>query len=193
MKSMKAYVPRTGMRRMYAQPSGRPRVMRKQSLCKYSRTKTVAALHALEADRITPTVTVQDLLSMRDKQLNSMLRTMKLMTNQQKRSRRRAVCASGRRVDAKEAVDKKRVTGRHHSASLVQCHLLTHVTRHVEIGRRLLEGKHIILHTDSAKAYAVASKTMHHTHVVHMKKKVDGKWLDPRYVESLSRDGPSGD
>eukprot|EP00971_Amphidinium_carterae_P061414 1216015-Amphidinium_carterae.2 len=53
----------------------------------------------------------------------------------------------------------------------------------LEIGRPFLEGRHIILHTDSAKAYAAPFKTMKHTRVVHVKKKVEGRWLEPKYVE----------
>eukprot|EP00971_Amphidinium_carterae_P043947 864784-Amphidinium_carterae.1 len=62
----------------------------------------------------------------------------------------------------------------------------------LEVGRPILEGKRVILHTDSAKAYAVAFKSMHHTRVVHMKKKVEGKWLDPRYVETVHVETESG-
>eukprot|EP00971_Amphidinium_carterae_P009440 186330-Amphidinium_carterae.1 len=62
--------------------------MKKPSACKYTRTKAVASRHALEADRITPTVTVQDLLNMREHQLLTMLRVMKLLPNMRQRSRR---------------------------------------------------------------------------------------------------------
>eukprot|EP00971_Amphidinium_carterae_P037471 736828-Amphidinium_carterae.2 len=50
----------------------------------------------------------------------------------------------------------------------------------LDVGRPLLEDKRIILHTDSAKVYVSVFKTMRHTRVVHMKKKVDGKWLQPK-------------
>eukprot|EP00971_Amphidinium_carterae_P129098 2557279-Amphidinium_carterae.1 len=59
-------------------------------------------------------------------------------------------------------------------------------------GRPLLEDKRIILHTDSAKAYASVFKTMRHTRVVHMKKKMDGKWLQPKYVETVMVDTGDG-
>eukprot|EP00971_Amphidinium_carterae_P026917 530839-Amphidinium_carterae.1 len=62
----------------------------------------------------------------------------------------------------------------------------------LEVGRPILEGKYVILHTDSAKAYAVAFNKMEHARVVHMKKKVAGKWLEPKYVETVEVHTSSG-
>eukprot|EP00971_Amphidinium_carterae_P325807 6456264-Amphidinium_carterae.1 len=42
----------------------------------------------------------------------------------------------------------------------------------LEIGRPILEGRHIILHTDT-----------HARSAQRMKKKVEGRWLEPKYVE----------
>eukprot|EP00971_Amphidinium_carterae_P241216 4789442-Amphidinium_carterae.1 len=59
----------------------------------------------------------------------------------------------------------------------------------MEVGKPIPEVKRIILHTDSAKAYAIAFNQIRHTRVVHMKKKVAGKWLGPKYVEMETDSG----
>eukprot|EP00971_Amphidinium_carterae_P061415 1216015-Amphidinium_carterae.3 len=89
---MKAYVPKKGRGRMYAQPSGRPRVMRRPSACTYVRTRAHGARHSTEVDRVKPTVTVQFLLQMRDRVLDPMLRTMKLMKDKKQLARHCPVC-----------------------------------------------------------------------------------------------------
>eukprot|EP00971_Amphidinium_carterae_P143153 2836274-Amphidinium_carterae.2 len=41
------------------------------------------------------------------------------------------------------------------------------------------------MHTDSAKAYQLKIHNVHHTKVVHQKKKVAGKWIHPCFVKNV--------
>ena len=50
------------------------------------------------------------------------------------------------------------------------------------LAERWVQGRNIILHTDSAKAYNLSVPGVVHTRVVHQKKKIAGKWVLPRYV-----------
>eukprot|EP00971_Amphidinium_carterae_P268509 5326884-Amphidinium_carterae.2 len=61
-----------------------------------------------------------------------------------------------------------------------------------KIGERYVADKYLILHTDSAKAYNEVFKSLLHTRVVHMKKKVNGQWLQPRYTETVDMKLPDG-
>eukprot|EP00971_Amphidinium_carterae_P069419 1373460-Amphidinium_carterae.1 len=61
-----------------------------------------------------------------------------------------------------------------------------------KIGQRYVEDQYLILHTDSAKAYNEEFKQLLHTRVVHMKKKVNGQWLLPKYTEDIELTLPDG-
>eukprot|EP00971_Amphidinium_carterae_P135495 2684628-Amphidinium_carterae.1 len=43
----------------------------------------------------------------------------------------------------------------------------------------------IVMHTDSAKAYQLKLKNVHHTKVVHQKKKVNGVWIKPYFTKRV--------
>eukprot|EP00971_Amphidinium_carterae_P213293 4233124-Amphidinium_carterae.1 len=56
----------------------------------------------------------------------------------------------------------------------------------LKIGADWIADQKVILHSDSAKAYAAELKRVAHTRVVHCKKKINGKWLLPKYVEEVT-------
>ena len=64
------------------------------------------------------------------------------------------------------------------------------------LGRKHLEGKCILFHTDKARAYRLKLKKVLHDVVVHKKKKAARKgntvWLRPKFVEMKTHDLPDG-
>ena len=54
------------------------------------------------------------------------------------------------------------------------------------IGNRLLRGAHVVLHTDSARAYEQHIDDVLHTRVVHQKKKVGSKWIKPYFTKHVT-------
>ena len=63
----------------------------------------------------------------------------------------------------------------------------------VPIGSKYLAHNRIILHTDSARAYLHKFPLVHHTRVIHQKKKVAGRWLLPRYTRAETINLPTGE
>ena len=51
---------------------------------------------------------------------------------------------------------------------------------------RLLNDKGVILHTDAARAYRLPLRRVTHTAVVHCKKNINGKWVNPHYTKSVN-------
>lgn len=60
------------------------------------------------------------------------------------------------------------------------------------IAEKWLNNTNIVLQTDSARAYKVKIPGVADASVVHQKKKVNGKWLHPKYVEEASILLPDG-
>ena len=50
----------------------------------------------------------------------------------------------------------------------------------------------MILHTDGAKAYRLRVEGMKRDRVVHGKKKINGRWVNPKYVEPATHTLPDG-
>ena len=60
------------------------------------------------------------------------------------------------------------------------------------IAKQYLAGRSLILHTDSARAYKESIPCVQHTSVVHQLKKVKGKWVHPKFVETVKLQLPGG-
>ena len=60
------------------------------------------------------------------------------------------------------------------------------------IAQKWLTGRKVILHTDSAKAYRLRVQGMKRDRVVHSKKKIGGKWVNPKYVMPATHRLPDG-
>ena len=60
------------------------------------------------------------------------------------------------------------------------------------LAKKYLEGRSLILHTDSARAYKETIPSVKHTSVVHQKKKIKGKWIHPKFVETHKIRLPGG-
>ena len=52
------------------------------------------------------------------------------------------------------------------------------------IAERFLKDSHIILHTDAARAYTRPIPGVAHTQVIHQKKKINDKWVDPFFYKA---------
>ena len=53
------------------------------------------------------------------------------------------------------------------------------------LAKKYLAERSLILHTDSARAYQEPIPGVQHTSVVHQIKKVKGKWVQPKFVETV--------
>ena len=60
------------------------------------------------------------------------------------------------------------------------------------IAQKWLTGRKVILHMDSAKAYRLKVHGMKRDRVVHSKKKIGGKWVNPTYVTPARHRLPDG-
>ena len=60
------------------------------------------------------------------------------------------------------------------------------------IADKYLKDSHTIMHTDAARAYMAPIAGVVHTHVIHQKKKVDGKWVKPHYTRKMRVRLPTG-
>ena len=60
------------------------------------------------------------------------------------------------------------------------------------LAKKYLAGRSLILHTDSARAYQEPIPGVQHTSVVHQLKKIKGKWVQPKFVETVKFIKPDG-